>query len=295
MKLRLSILLLSATGLLLGTAGDAEAQTPGEFEIRYNFDSLTAEEDAQLRPAFDAVESFYESVILGYQPGVQLDGIDIAVFVEDIDGAGTVEDGNVLAQARPGFQGDNFMPGISQQGTFDSNFFFVTGSDPSSLTGLITIDSFDINTELIVDVIKHETAHALGFVPGLFDLNNLLDEAGDLVGEQGLAAFQQEFDVPDATVVPLDEISAHLEELSGAADLVDAFGRNFSDELLTPIIANGTNAENFELNFFSSTSAGIFNDLGFVAVAPAPFAVPEPSSLAFLALGAAAMVTRRRR
>jgi hypothetical protein len=271
--------------ITLNGSSNAVAQTPGEFEVRYDLTALTTQQQLDLQPALASAANFWESVILGYQPGVFLDGVEIDVNVEDIDGTN-----GVLAEAGPsGFQLDQ------------GGFVFATDSDGSTLTGELTIDSSDFQTGLIADVLNHEIAHVLGFNPLLFELNDLIAGDGQYDGEAGLAAYQLEFD-PDASFIPLQNdpatatqpaaINAHLDEDN---DLVDVFGRSISDELLTPIIADGNNATDPSLNFLSATSAGIFNDLGFIAVAPVPFAVPEPSSFALLAMGGLALVVLRRR
>lgn len=289
MKLRLLFSFLSIAAMLLGVTGNAEAQStrlPGEFGVDFTFaDQVSQQQQDDLLPSLDIAANFWESVIVGYRDGVTLNGVSILVSVEDIDGAN-----GVLAAAGP-------AGNLTNQG----GFTFVTNSAGTISTGGLTVDSADFSTSLIVDVLKHEIGHVLGFVPAVFELNGLIGGDGEYTGTEGLLAYQQEFDAL-AEFIPLQNdpatatspavINAHLDENN---TLEDAFGRNISNELLTPIIANGTNAENPELNFLSNTSVGIFRDLGFNAIAPASFAVPEPSSLALLAFGAAVVVTRRRR
>ena len=270
-------------------------QTAGIFDLRFDTDRLTAQQLTELQPSLDASESFWESIIVGYQPGVTLNGIEILVIADDIDGAGT-DQGNILATAGPGRNGG--FSTLTTQGT-PRRFAFATNAERTFSTGEIRIDTFDFSTRLIVDVLNHEVGHALGFGT-LFDfgINNLTGGDGAYIGADGLAAYRAEYEF-GAAFIPLQNtpetattpafINGHYDE---ANTVTDVFGRNFSDELFTPIIENGTNAANPELNFFSQTSAGVFRDLGYVAIAPV--AIPEPSSIVLLALGSLAICSRRK-
>ena len=269
-------------GLVLSLTSSTYGQTPGEFEVRFDTSSLTTQQAADLTPSLEASSNFWESIIIGYQPGVTLAGLDLAVSVNNIDGPS-----GIIAQAGP--SGNLF----SQAG-----FSFATDFDPDnnpngpvSLTGTVEIDTADFNTDLIVDVLNHEVAHTLGFIDLLFDLNDLVTTDGEFIGAEGLAAFQAEFD-SSATFVPLTLDNAHLVEDNS---ITDAFGRRLGDELLSPIVENTTNFDDPNSNFLSNTSVGIFRDLGFNAVAPAVAAVPEASTLTALALVGIALVTTRRR
>ena len=288
---------LVLSGLVLSLTSSLYGQTPGEFEVRFDTSGLTMSQENALLPSLNASANFWESVITGYQPGVtSLDGLDVAVSVIPIDGPL-----GVVAQAGPS---GNFF---SQGGfTFLTDFDGAPGVPVSvSLTGTVTIDTADFNTDLIVDVLNHEVAHTLGFIDELIDLNNLVTADGQFIGAEGLAAYQAEFD-STATFVPLtfggplppgeDDRNDHLPE---EETLVDEFGRVLADELLTPIVENTTNFDDPTSNFLSNTSAGIFRDLGFIAVAPvfsgAATATPEPSTSMILALAGMALATTRRR
>lgn len=246
---------------LIGT--DVSAQTPGVFEVRFNDSALTPQQRTDLAPTLAATKSYWESIITGYQPGINLDGVDIVVEANAIDGPN-----NVLATAGPG--GFPFTR---------SGFTFAVDSQFNSSSGVVTIDTDDFSTNLIVDVLKHEVGHVLGFGT-LFDFNSLSPTAGEYIGNEGLAAYQAEYDSA-ATFVPLQNetlpggiqvVNGHLDE---ANPLSDAFGRFMSNDLMSPVISNITNANNPSQNFLSDTSLGILRDLGYETIATT-YVVPPP-------------------
>lgn len=247
--------------LLIGSG--ARAQTTGVFEIRFNDSGLTPQQRTELAPSLAATKSFWESTITGYQPGINLDGVDITVEAINIDGPF-----GVLAQAGPG----GFI--VTQGG-----FTFLTDNQFNSSAGVVEIDTADFSSSLIVEVLKHEVAHVLGFGT-LFDLNSLSPDPGEYIGSEGLSAYQAEYD-SSATFVPLQNetlpggimlANGHLDEDN---PLVDDFGRAISDDLMTPIIANQTNAANPFKNFLSDTSLAIFRDLGYETISTT-FIGPPP-------------------
>ncbi len=244
--------------------------TPGVFDIRFNFLSTVTTAQQQ---AFEASAAFWESVIVGYQPGVTLDGIEIDITLENIDGAGGVL----------GFGGITGF--LFDQG----GFTFVTDSTRATQSGAITLDTSDFGAVPNASVINHEVAHTLGFGL-LFDDNGLaVDGSGQFTGANGLAAFQDEFD-PDATFVPIEldggpgTANGHLDEGAG---LTDIFGRGIENELLTGFLG-----PNIDQTFLSNTTVAIFEDLGFEVVLPN--VIPEPSTAALL-LGLGGLLARRRR
>ena len=231
--------------------------------MRFDDSALTTQQRAELAPTLEATKSFWESIITGYQPGINLDGIDVIVEVAAIDGPN-----NVLATGGPG----GFI--VDQGG-----FTFLTDNQLNSSAGVVSIDTADFSSNLILDVLKHEVGHALGFGT-LFDLNELSPTPGEYIGSEGLAVYQTEYDSA-AAFVPLQNetfpngvvsFNGHLDEDN---PLSDDFGRAIRDDLMTPTISNTTNANNPLRNFLSDTSLGIIRDLGYETVATT-FVVPPP-------------------
>jgi hypothetical protein len=237
---------------MIGT--NSSAQTIGVFEIRFDDSALTAQQQTELAPTLAATKSYWESIIIGYQPGVALDGIEIEVDAMAIDGSG-----NTLATG--GFFGFSKTQG---------GFTFIT-SEPqgNSSSGVVTIDTADFSSALILDVLKHEVGHALGFGT-LFDFNSLAPDAGKYIGSEGVAAYQAEFD-STATFVPLQSTGGHLDENNS---LSDEFGREVQADLMTPIIENTPNSTDSFSNYLSNTSLGILRDLGYDTVATT-YVAPE--------------------
>ena len=250
---------------LFTIAANASAQTPGVFEVRFNDSALTIQQRTELAPTLAATKAFWESTIIGYQPDVTLDGIDVVVEAAALDGPG-----NVLAQAGPG----GF---IEDQG----GFTFLTNNLFTSSAGVVTIDTADFSSNLILDVLKHEVGHTIGFGT-LFNLNSLAPNPGEYAGVEGLATYRAEYD-SSATFVPLQNetfpggivtFNGHLDEDNPRSDM---FGRAIRDDLMTPILSNTTNANNPSRNFLSDTSLAIFRDLGYDTIATT--FVPPPTRL----------------
>lgn len=285
---------LCAAALAAASAwGSAYAQ---DFEIRFETAGLTAAQQSQVNPVLQNTAAFWESVIVGYQPGVTLNGIDIAVAVQPIDGPN-----NTLGFGGPG----GF---ISQE----AGFTFITDFGSTASQGSITLDSADLNSSALQQVVNHEVAHALGFVSLLFQSNGVyVPDSGQYTGAAGLAAYRDEFD-PNATFVPIEldggvgTANGHLNETFSFGSeenpgpetdpgdnspaptvlIEDSafFGRSLNEDLLTGRINASA--------FLSNTTVAIFQDLGYAVALPNP--VPEPSSLVALAFGGLLAMRRRR-
>ncbi|MDZ4853160.1 MAG: peptidase [Pirellulaceae bacterium] len=218
------------------------------------------------KAAFESAEAFWENALLGYQPGILIAGPTIFASGSFIDGVG-----GTIGQAAP-------------TATANQAGYEVT------LSAMMSFDSDDLvfleSRSLLVDVLKHEMAHALGY--GYFWNQNGLyvSGSGKYTGANGLAQYQNEFvGQSSATFVPVElgggggTADFHWDEVDQGAGLtgrVTTYGRDMRDELMTGWL-------NTQLpSFVSRTTLGQFEDIGFVANYAS---VPEPSSSALGLLG----------
>lgn len=236
------------------------------INITLQFDgSLSASEQAY----FTAAETYWESVLTGYQPGVSISGILIDARKVNIDGSG-----RTLASA-----------GLDEVRLYGSYYLPTRGNmsfDSSDINGMISNGSF-------TSVIMHEMAHVLGFGtlwypdpslgrPG--GQNVYATGSGQYTGANALAAYRVEFNQPGATYVPVElgggsgTADAHWNEGDGgsAVGIVDGLGRDMRFELMTGWINNPT--------FVSQTTLASFVDIGYSITA-----VPEPAALLLFVAG----------
>lgn len=254
---RVSNILASAVGaLLLGHSASAVG-----FDIDLRLEGAFS--DSQRLHFLDA-ERYWESMIVGYQPGISIKSLDIVAAAEQVDGGS-----GVLA-----FAG---LTAVAVQGGFVVPH-----------AGTLTLDSADLAaleaSGRLGPVIAHEIAHLMGF--GLLWASNDVYVAGSGLykGVSGIAAYRAEFD-PSAAFVPV--------ELNGGAGTSDfhwaedwAGGRS---ELMTGFLNTPA--------FVSRTTLASFQDIGY-AIAPSVKAVPLPptaplAAAAFAVLVAAARVSSR--
>jgi len=286
--------------------------------------------DPAFQPFFDHAELVWEQ-ILDYKDGQRTTGfgpfrtttdigplvIEAGVFSFAEAGITNPPGGNILAQAGP--TGTAFVD--------DSGFFLVqTGQAQFDFDDLVV--NADGSVVLAGDgdflnVILHEFAHVLGFVPQVWDLNGVYAEAdqatptelGQYTGTKGVAEYNREFGLNE-NFVPIENgggtgtANAHLDEeffgiaLNGNTTVASEtntnnirFGPN-SEELLTGVISDDV--------FISDTTGGIFHDNGFSVDFAAidsfnaggfvfAISVPEPSSSAFLISTVLLTAVRRRR
>lgn len=243
------------------------------FSINLSFSGLSATEQG----FFTDAKNFWESAIIGYQPGISLTGVSIAASGAVIDGAG-----GILGSAGPDIA-------ISQGGyvlTTSGSMQF----DSADITAMIAGGSF-------TDVIKHEMAHVLGFGT-LWTYNGVyVDGTGQYTGAAGLSQYQNEFiGQSGASFVPIElggssgTADGHWNEVDGGAGntgILDAQGHDFKNELMTGWLNAPT--------FTSKTTIASFHDIGYlVNVSP----IPEPAEIAMMMLGVplvVGLVSRRKR
>lgn len=200
---------------------------------------------------FSQAETFWESLITGYQPGITLSGITIAASGVPIDG-----NGQILGQAGPTL-------GVFQQG-------FGIATD-----GIMEFDTADLgvleSAGLLDEVIIHEMAHVMGFGT-LWQLNGLSTPgSGQYTGQNALDIYRLEFD-PLATFIPV--------ELDGGPGTVDGhwdegWGGS-ANELMTGFLDVPA--------FISATTVASFRDLGYTTI-DLVATVPLPASALLLLAG----------
>jgi hypothetical protein len=229
-----------------------------DFDIRVGFEGgLTATQ----QDVFTAAENFWEFIIFGYQDEFMGPGLDIRASGTAIDGVG-----GTLGQAGPTL------------GIILPDVVYAT-------EGVMEFDSADLSSMetsgTLFDVIVHEMAHVIGFgTLWTQSANYLLDNAGNYIGQYGLAAYQLEH--PGATFVPVEQgggpgtAGGHWDEPDGGGD---------------PEIMTGWLDSNPTI---SLTTISSFADLGYV-INPNLFAqqVSEPTTLAIFALGIMGLASRR--
>ena len=256
---------LKSTLCVFALAGGAQAST---FDIAFTYsETPTATQIAALAQA----ETFWEGIVTGYQPGIEIEALAIDVAVVDLDGP----DGT-LAVGYP-------VEGIEASGLLLPTLSFVD----------FDLSDFDPTTvsQPLFETLLHEIAHAMGF-GSLWAANGLTaDGSGAYVGPQGLMAYLDEFGLPDADFVPLTlGVGPGSDELHWDEDWAGG-----TSELMTPFTSDTA--------YLSATTIASFRDLGYttidatasvalpVFIAPVP--LPAGAWLLVVALGALGAFRRR--
>lgn len=244
----------------------ARAALSNDFNIIVDFQGgLTSSQ----QDIFADAESFWEMFIVGYQGGIETEGLVIQASGEDIDGVN-----GVLGQAGPNtiFDGSN---GITY-----------------AIAGTMAFDSADLaameTAGTLFDVIVHEMAHVIGFGTLWGPLyNDLLDAQNNYIGVNALSGYR--FEQGDDTLdsIPVEQGGgpgtqhSHWDETDGGGDT----------EIMTGWLDSPAH--------ISLTTVLSFADLGYsVNIAPffepGPQPVPEPQTIA-LFLAALLGLTRVKR
>lgn len=226
----------------------AATQAFAVVDIVLDYGNTSAQNIATYGATFTAAERFWESRLTGYvDEGSNAPGqVVIDISLENIDGLG-----GTLGSAR------------TTQGNF-------SGAYVETTRGEMAFDTTDIPfyggliPGTFEDVIRHEMAHVLGFGI-LWALNGLyVNGTGEYTGAAGLAAFQEEFNAPDAVFVPVElqggvgTANAHWDEGTNYANN----GRRLDDELMSGSASGSM--------WLSQTTLQSFRDIGFTVI-------PEPA------------------
>ncbi len=232
------------------------------LDITINFTGFSTSQ----RALFTQAETYWETQLVGYLPGISLTGFTIDASAPEIDGAY-----GILGQAGP------------TSGTFEGGYVLTT-------TGEMEFDSADADrletSGQFYNVILHEMAHVIGLGTWWTANGVYVDGTGRYLGANGLAAYRQEFD-SSANFVPVElnagpgTNDAHWAERT---DLLDSEDRTLSRELMTGFLSPNA--------YISQTTIASFRDIGYIT---AVAAAPEPTAFAFACIGlAGAGIVRRR-
>jgi hypothetical protein len=265
------------------------------FDLRYTIQALDTNGDPhnisnQMLNAIAAAKAELEGMITSYQDGM--------IGTTSI---GTVE--ITVIHHHGIFAGANDYTAV----TDNSNFSLRTGGSFRFNADALYFSDDPTRFDRQKSTILHESLHILGIgsadgitggwvANGLYDINspdlidpNTLEVVGAYTGANALAAYQTEFNQPDATYVPVSRTTSphsHWHQADGVPNGVVSVisGLDFSEEMVTPYTSQNA--------FLSNVTRGSLIDMGFnVQLQP----IPEPSSSALLGLGGLALIMRRRR
>ena len=279
--------------LLVAFSAPAKSQiTPFNIDLNYTG-------PAQFQAAFTAAEAAWETIIQGWDDGVNI--------VSDNGGNSFYNLGDNLSTM---FINANVVNIDGQGGILGS-------AGPSEIVndgtywlashGNMNFDTADIanlnNNGTLEDVILHEMGHVLG-IGTLWTTNNLYSgSGGQYFGANALREYQREFN-NGATFVPVEQqggtgtANGHWDESTGSALDPDGLvvidpasqhlGRTRSEALMTGFL--DTNDP-----FISATTGGSLQDLGYTVDIDLIRGVPEPGSVAFILIAGILGLSRRRR
>jgi hypothetical protein len=188
------------------------------------------------------------------------------------------------------------------------------GSFVETTEGDMTFDTADLDTIVAAgdfeQVIRHEIGHILGFGT-LWGVNGVYtSDTGQYAGTAALAAFQIEFNQPDATYVPVEldggsgTANGHwnMGVFLGESEVLDSRD-DPGDTIIYTSVNNGLSLDNELMTGFltgdawlSNTTLQSFYDIGYTVDDLMGSPLPEPASFALLmAIGSGFTVLRRKR
>jgi hypothetical protein len=235
---------LSLAAALLASSAPPAAAFDLQFSISDPGGVFNAAELAILNDALVRVERMWETVITGYQPGINIAAVPISV-----------------QPVTSGLAAANFI-GTTQQGGFrlaTSGFININVNEIEnfeSWQGIVTNPAFT-GLNFVDELLAHETGHVLG-VGTLWDDNALyVNNSFHYTGQHGLAAYQAEFDSA-AQWVPVENAgnpgtpNAHWDQLMRSSPqegnpsdpfsldprvgVVDHYGRDRALDMMTGAI-----------------------------------------------------------
>ena len=157
------------------------------FDVEFTFVTGTPQQQADFQPFLDQTEAVWESLLIGYQPGVTLTGIDIDV--------------NLTLLSGPNVLGGHGLTG--GQNTTQAGFVFYTNNAETRSVGTLFLNPQNLGSNQMQTAVDHEVGHIIGFGQ-LFVANNLyVNNSGEYTGKQGIAAYRAEFDA-NAEFVPIE-------------------------------------------------------------------------------------------
>jgi len=224
---------------------------------------------------FQQAANYWGNHLIGYQTGINIPNtVTINASIGSDDGPG-----GTLAYAGPTYV-------WNQQYT---NGYVIAAE------GDIFFDTADVpqleSNENLYDVIRHEMAHVLGFGT-LWEANGVyITGSGQYTGANALAAWQTEFNQPNATFIPVEleggpgTAEGHWNENyggSGSTGIVNSAQDDITSELMTGWLNTSS--------FISNTTIMSFADIGYV-VAPIP--LPPASFLLFSAFAGLGILKKR--